>query len=120
MSDLETRWAAFVANPAEFPTRVLPWDGDEPADKLLDMLHELSAAHYASTYLAGIEGLVWVGVTDAEPWSRLFPPSASDDLTRDQLREAIMAAGGMVLREWTADGQHRFGSIGTFLREVDA
>lgn len=120
MSDLETRWQAFLADPPRFPVRVLPEDGDEPADKLLDMLYELSATHYASTYDGRIEEFVWSGVTGERAWAELFAPALPDDITRDQMRETIMAAGGMVLPAWTADGRHRFGSIVEFRREVEA
>lgn len=121
MTDIETRWQAFLVDSPEFPERTLSEDGDKPEDKLLDMLYELSGTHYASTYLADIEETVWAGVMGQREWTELFPPSLPDDITRDQVREAIMLAGGMVLphRSWIdGDGGHRFGCVARMRLEV--
>lgn len=124
--DLETRWSTFLANPPDAPERAVSfddvyeeYDGDDPVLQLAVKMSELSEAAFFAGWLRGLEEMVWRGVHGtSDEWAAWFPDRFLQDVTRDQIREAIIKAGGVFLPSELLGGL-RFGSVAQMRREVE-
>lgn len=126
MTDIEARWQAFLADPPDVTERAVTFDdvdeeygGDDVVLKLAAKMTDMSESSFFAGWLRGLEEAVWRGVNASSgEWAAWFPERSPTDVTRDVMREAIMAAGGVFLPSELI-AELRFGSVAQIRREVE-